>query len=646
MPLGGDAPGRRASLGAGLLSAPGTGSPRTGSPLGDGAGPTTGTAVRVVPDVRGLDRAFDYRLPDRLAERVREGTIVRVPLQGRRVRGWVVELAGEPPAGVALRDVIEVVSAGPPPAVVDLARFAAWRYAGRLRPFLVAGSPPRIVPPGPPAAVPVLPRPPRPADRLASPGIEGLVREALARREAVVRLPPAAARLGVVETVLAEAGGRGGVLVVVPAQRDAERLAGLLSGRGWRAALLPGGWASAAGAHVVVGTRDAAFAPVEALGAVVLLDAHAEALVETRAPTWRADVVAAERARRAGVPCVLVSGCPTPEQAVAAPVLAPGRDEERAGWASLVVLDRRGDDPRTGLYAEALAGLVRSARAEDPTRPVVCVLNRTGRARLLACAACGELARCEGCGAALREAAAPSADGEDALGCPACGASRARFCAGCGGLRLKVLRVGTARAAEELAALTGLEVGEVSGPRPVREPAPAAPVLVGTEAVLHRVGAASLVVFLDLDQELLAPRLNGPVRALALLGLASRLAGGRRRRRAGPGRVAVQTRLPDHEVVRAALHGDPGILLAAELERRSSLGLPPARAVALLTGDGLDAARATLADAAGEGGGGLEAVRTGDRLLVRATDAGVLAAGLARLPVDARPRIEVDPLRL
>ena len=71
--------------------------------------------MQVLPDVRGIDRAFDYALPARLGEAARPGTIVRVPLQGRRVRGWGVS-AGDPPAeGVALRDAIEGGPSGPPP---------------------------------------------------------------------------------------------------------------------------------------------------------------------------------------------------------------------------------------------------------------------------------------------------------------------------------------------------------------------------------------------------------------------------------------------------------------------------------------------------------------------------------------------------
>ena len=49
-------------------------------------------SVRVQPDVPAIHRAFDYSaFPTRSPARVRVGTIVRVPLHGRRVRGWVLD---------------------------------------------------------------------------------------------------------------------------------------------------------------------------------------------------------------------------------------------------------------------------------------------------------------------------------------------------------------------------------------------------------------------------------------------------------------------------------------------------------------------------------------------------------------------------
>ena len=108
---------------------------------------------------------------------------------------------------------------------------------------------------------------------------------------------------------------------------------------------------------------------------------------------------------RAGVPAVLVSPCPSLEALVWGPLVTVSRNAERQGWPALEVVDmRQADDPiRTGLYSEALVRVLRSSER------VVCALNRTGRARLLGCVVCGELATCERCGAAVIQ---PTADFE------------------------------------------------------------------------------------------------------------------------------------------------------------------------------------------------------------------------------------------
>src|SRR5205823_5769636 len=131
-----------------------------------------------------------------------------------------------------------------------------------------------------------------------------------------------------------------------------------------------------------------------------------------------------ERARRAGVPAALLSPCPSLEALAAGPVVTPPRGNEREGWPVLEVVDRRRDDPARGLYSERLVQLLRSERR------VVCVLNRKGRARLLACAACGELARCERCDGPVEQV-------EDGLRCRRCGWLRPSICAACGATRLK-----------------------------------------------------------------------------------------------------------------------------------------------------------------------------------------------------------------
>jgi len=599
------------------------------------SGPPPRRVVAVLPDVTGIDREFAYAVPDLLAGSVGLGSIVRVPLHGRNVRGWVVAEAGEPD-GYELREILALVSAGPAPEIVGLGRFGAWRYAGRLRPFLLAGSPPRLVGPLGPAR-PAGPPGPEPGTS----AVAEATRRALRSGSAVLRLPPAAPRLDVVVEALAAAGDRD-ALVLVPARRDAEVLAKRLARLGRQVALQPEAWAhAAAGGCTVVGARAAAFAPVARLGVVVVLDAHSESYVEQRAPTWDATVLAAERARRAGVPCLQVSPCPTLASLAGSALVSLDPDLERAGWAAVEVIDRGGDDPRSGLFSARFAGIVRDWRRSRPELPVVCVLNRTGRARLLACGACRAIVRCERCGAALVELGGETSS----LHCSVCGSSRPFVCATCSSTRLRRLRLGTTRAAEEIAALVGEPVEEVSSGAP-GPAAGTAGVLVGTEAVLHRVRAASAVAFLDFDQELLAPRFRAGEEALALLALASRLVGGR-----GPaagvrpgGPVAIQTRIPDHEVVRAAVAGDPGLCSGAEATRRRGLDLPPYSALAVMSGP----AAGEHARRLGAAPAHLEVAQLGpDRFWVRAPNPSLLADGLAGagLPTEG-VRVEVDPVRL
>ncbi len=585
-----------------------------------------GCVVRVLPDVAGLDKVFDYSVPARLRDDVRVGTLVRIDLHGRRVGGWVLEVGAEATAGVVLKPIAKVTGWGPPADVVDLAGWAAWRWAGRRASLLRTASPPTAVTalPGPapghaPGQAPgaaqgaggdggaAFARGPGPEDEL--------VRAALSGATTVVRLSPGADRFPLV----AAAAGRGHALVLTPSLDEAARLAAGLRRAGVAVALAPGQWVRAAAGATVVGARAAAWAPVPDLAAVVVLDEHDEAYKEERAPAWHARDVAVERARRGGAPCVLVSPCPSLEALAWAGgdrVLAPVPAQERAGWPVLEVVDRRGEDPvRASLYSARLVALLRD---RDRGR-ALCVLNRTGRSRLLACGRCGELARCEACTAAVAQPV------PGVLRCRRCARERPVVCPGCGSSTTRNLRAGVSRVREELEALVGEEVGELTATTAPDDPARRCRVVVGTEAVLHARGPASggpagagsagagtgrgatvgVIAFLDLDQELAAPRSRADEEALALLARAARLLGGRRR----DGRLLVQTRLPRHPVVLAALHGDPARVSDDDRARREALGFPPAVAMAAVSGAGAAAYVEALAAHGGrapDGGAGRE----------------------------------------
>ncbi len=577
--------------------------------------------MRVVPDVAGVTKTFDYLVPPALDAAVAVGTLVRVVLNGRRVGGWVVADRVVPPAGVALKPLAHVTGIGPTAEVIDVARWAAWRWAGRPRHLLRAASPDGAVKGLPARAVP---------SQAVATGDDHGAAEALGRARTVLRLPPAA---DVVPLVVAAA-QRGTTLVVAPDHTAAAALGGRLRRAGVPVAVLPRGWAqAAAGGGVVLGARGAAWAPAPGLAAVVVLDEHEEVHQEEGSPTWSARDVAAERARRAGVPCVLTSPCPSLEALAWGVLQAPSRTVERAGWPVVDVVDRRSEDPRkVDLYSSRLVDLIRSSNPE-PGRPVVCVLNRKGRARLLVCGSCTELVRCERCGATV------ATTGTGALRCARCATERPSVCRHCGSGHLKQRRLGVTRAREDLERLARRPVAEVTGDDAPGAPLPDAPVLVGTEAVLRRVERAAAVAFLDLDAELLAPRYRAAEEAMSLVARAARLLGGK----AAGGRLLLQTKLPRHEVVQAALLADPGRVAEAELERRRSLLLPPVVALAHVVGAGAE----VYARGAGEHVGVDVLGPAGDDWLVRAADHRTLCDALAATPrPPGRLRVAVDPRRI
>ncbi len=731
---------------------------------GSGKGVPAVLVVRVQPDVVRLERTFDYVVPDSWhadgrASRLTVGTIVRVKLGGRRLRGWITEVGVDPPAGVTLQPLALLTGMGPPAELLDLARWAAWRWAGSWVSLLRAGSPDRVVTRPTPVRPPVEAAPsasrvagavtasgPREStgtagstgprkhvdqiagtsdvagaptsaglsgsagvagstgprkhvdqiagtsdvgevqvagsgesagaagstgprkhvDQIAGTSDVGEVQVAGSGESAgssrvakssggaaiggpsgrhdhldrlfecpaevtVLRCPPADDGLAVAQA----AARRGDALIVVPGLADAQRIAAGLRHQGLRAAAGPGPgqWGRAAAGATVVGTRNAVWLPMPNLAAVVVIDEHVESLQSEQAPTWHAREVALERARRAGVPTVLTSPVPSLEALAAGTLKTFDRAVERAGWPVVEVLDRRDEDPvRGGMFAERLRD-----RLLDVDGRVAVVLNRKGRSKLLACAACGELARTSDNRASMElqgdELVAP--DGSE---------RRPVVCAGCGSTVLRNLRMGVTRVREDLAVLVGEPVTEVTADAGVPGNAR---LLIGTEAVLWRVDAVAMAVFLDFDQELLAPRQRAREQALALLARAARLTGGRR----GGGRLIVQTRQPDHPVVQAAVRADPSGVVAVEREIRHSLGLSPFGAQAQISGAGAASFVEALRLSVGGAQHGVAEVSVRGpnkgKYLLRASSHSPLLELLARTPRPTeRLRTEVDPLRV
>lgn len=582
--------------------------------------------VRVVPDVSGVDKVFDYRVPEAMVERIRLGDVVRVPLNGRSVAGWVIDVLGDTESEHRdkLLDVGKWSSRGPGADVLDLAQWAAGRYFGRLRSLLTSASPERNV-----SVVPAARHGRLAEAHVAERDAQTLEAIGAGGSTMLVRGP-----CYDLTRVVGAAASMGPVVVVMPTQSRARGLAAASRKMGLTTALYPQEWqAAAAGVDVVVGARAAVWASVPRASSILVVDEHDEALQEERMPTWNARDVAIERGRRRGVPVLLVSSVPSAAGVKACERILSLDDEKWAAqWPRVVVVDRSTDE-RFGanlLSSEAIEAL------RNPRRRVALVLNTKGRARLIACGNCRRVVRCPACDGPY------AMDDASQLVCSRCSTSRPAVCAECGSMKMALIRQGVARLQEDVARAAGVEMTEVmmvSATTTSDEMVHGSRLLVGTEAVLHRARDLDDVVILDVDAELLAPRYRAAEAAMTLIARAAWAVS----RSSNSPRVIIHTRDATHPALRA--FGDLGVkgFVDYTLEQRRTLGLPPFSAMVELSGEGVDRVEANLrSDLL------VDVARVdGEKLLVRAASNDQLDESLRAAGVSASGDLRVarDPLR-
>ncbi len=516
--------------------------------------------ARVVPDVTGVDKIFDYLVPEALAETVRVGVRVRVPLHGRNVAGWVVEI-GEPSAGLEvkkIKSVIKVLGLGATAEIVDLAVWATKRWAGRMRSFISTAAPERLI-----NNVPSPRYMPR-AVQYASDTFDK-VRDF---GGGLITVAPLSNLAPFISAVACD----GPTIVVMPTQHRVKLLAAALRANNFSVAQWPQDWALAyGGVDVVIGTRSAVWAPVEKFSNMVVVDEHDDLLQEERSPTWHARDVAIERSSRVGARCILLS----PIASLSARKWAGDRRvvDSQGQWPEVLIVDRNNDEQ----WSRSLISSELIAELRDKSRRAVCVLNSKGRARLTACGSCRSILRCEKCDAALNQT------DKTTLDCPRCGESRPVICQVCGSSSCAVLKPGVARLREELEAAANRSVFEVTAAtETVNE---RCNVFVGTEAVLHRVQNADTVVFLDIDSELLAPRYRANEIVATLVVHAARLVG----RSTQSPRILLQTHTPDNAFLIGLKIGDLSQYFVSDEARRSLLKFPPFGSIAQVSGKGTKA---------------------------------------------------------
>lgn len=567
----------------------------------------------VVPDVSGIDKRFDYVVPQRFSSSLRVGHRVRVDLNGRRVSGWVVLLSAD--SAIEAGRLAEIVSVSGPSVdveVVPLTRWISETWFGPWRAVLASASAPRV------RQRWVEPRRSS-SPRRADDEVAVAARDLLGLGGGLIVVPPLASALSAV----GEAANRGPVLVVCPTMRMARIGAAALRKRGFTTAELPDEWERAgAGVDIVIGARTAVLGPCAGLASIVVIDEHEESLQEERSPTWSAPEVAVERAARLGVPVLLTSPVPS------ASSLERFKDCRRLvrstrGWPRVEVEDLR-DVP----IARSLLGsrLIGAARRSDWT--VACVLNATGVARAVACSSCSAMQACPRCSTTL------TADSDGMLHCRRCSIDLGMVCLQCGRTDLKVVTGGVGLIARQLRKVTDRDVVEISSHD--EDAWVTGGLFCGTEALLNRIPNADVVVFCDIDRDLRAPRLSASREALSMVARAARVVG-------STGTIVVQTRNPLHPVITALASTEPaeGLMAwcAADMDMRRELGFPPFSEVIRVQGlDPNDTGWLTEA--------GFDVATEEGAVLVRSADRDRLESAVTRLRASkGRVRIHARPGR-
>jgi len=518
--------------------------------------------VRVIPDVPAVSKEFDYMVPDEwiesgLALRLRVGSLVRVQFRHRSIRGWVSEINPQSESNVRLQPLKKLSSEGPSEEIVSLIRWAVNRWHGPISRLMKTASPPRMV---------KTIRPSRPSSEVAMPADETIAR-AFSTNPAIVRVPPTGDRWPYIRAAVS----MGNALILLPTSSEVEIVTGRLKRLGINAGEYNKDWSVGLSGGTVVGSRSAAFASVKDLAAILMIDEHDESFQEESSPTWHARDVLLERARRKSIPCVFTSPIPTPEVRHQIAVLPTERIQEKKAWSSIRIIDPREDSSAMGgLWPRSTLQALKSAKRS------LIVLNRTGRSRLLACRQCGELVTCTECGSAMQQLV------EGVLECSRFGHSRPVLCSACLSTSMKNLRLGVTRASEELEALMNEPVTQVTKETSTVDFRKSR-IYLGTEAVLHRIDWADLIVFADFDQELLAKRYRCEEQALAKLVKAIRLV---HHRNDHSGSVIVQSRQPNNDLFKLISEGDLEVWCDKESRRREIIKYPPFGHIAVLSGPG------------------------------------------------------------
>jgi primosomal protein N' (replication factor Y) len=353
---------------------------------------------------------------------------------------------------------------------------------------------------------------------------------------------------------------------------------------------------------IAVGARSAVFAPVQALGVVVVDEEHDPSFKQEEGVRYHGRDLAVVRAQRAGAVAILGSATPSLETAHNAArgrfsrLVLPGRATARPLPAVEIVDLRRHPPGPDGLLSAPLGEAMAAALAAR--EQVILFLNRRGFSTVVLCLSCGEVVRCTDCSVSMT-----FHRGRDRLVCHYCGKTRSLpvRCPACQSTKLDRHGIGTERVEAVLrerfpdARIARLDRDTANELERVlaRMHAGDIDILVGTQMVTkgHDFPGVTLVGVLRPDQGIDLPDFRAAERTFQLLAQVAGRAGRGNR----PGRVIVQTYKPEHPALVAVRTHDYEAFARGELEARRESDYPPFSRVIVLRVDAKDEVAAQAA---------------------------------------------------
>lgn len=495
--------------------------------------------AEIVVDVGiwALNKGLTYQVPEELAPALTIGSVVRVPLRNRRVRGWVIGLSRFDPAPPEaeipgkLQSIAAVSGRGPvfDEALLQMARGLSRYYVHPLSSFLSLFTPPRLgrpvrSKPGEAAVIPAT------GNQLQ----EGRPPDAGAGQK-LVRLAPSEDALERYSNQIATQIQQGkGAIIAVPEVTEGSRiLEGLARRFPGESAVVHSGrdpqersrdvWAVAEGQKsVVLGGRAAVFSPPFPVGIIILHQEHDPSFKDRRSPYYDAREAARWRAAKTG--CSLLLASTTPSLASIATYSPKGLWQEplRAGQRAAWPIVETVDPPKaTGIPRRAVAAIIEAGSRGEKS---LILLPRAQATR-----------------------AGPGPKEVE------------RYIS-------RVVPAATVKRADRPA--LGAEPGALAR-------ALEADVVIATEAALTEVERPpiGLAVALGVDSMFQRPEGRAPEDAFATLwALASLVAG-----REPKGRLVIETAGPETPSIQALVRGDYGYFARSELQDRAVAEAPPFR---------------------------------------------------------------------